>query len=106
MLMSKKIGWLILATAVLLHCGGKSVTDIPATDGNPAAGGSATTSSAGNGGTADSNECSDSGVLEGGCGGEAGENPLQPYARLRTACSSNVTVNRNGSPVSIDFCIK
>jgi hypothetical protein len=82
------------------------VTDIPASDDDTVAGGSATVSSAGSGGTADSNECIDSGVPEGGCGGEAGENPLQPYARLRTACGSNVTINRNGSPVAITFCLK
>lgn len=104
--MSKKIGWLMLATAVLLHCGGKSVTDITGSDDDTAAGGSAAVSNAGGGALGDGNGCIDSGVPEGGCGGEAGADPLEPYARLRTACGSNVTVNRHGSPVAINYCLK
>jgi hypothetical protein len=104
MLMSKKIGWLMLATAVLLHCGGKSVTDIAGSDDDTAAGGSTVVSNAGSGGTADNNGCIDSGVPEGGCGGEGGEKPLEPYARLRTACGLNANVNRNGTPAPISLC--
>ena len=41
-----------------------------------------------------------------GAGGEAGERPLEAYARLRTACGLNAKVNRRGESVGVDYHIR
>jgi hypothetical protein len=83
----------VLATAALLHCGGESVS-APAP---PAAVG------VGNGGSESGNageEC------DAGAAGATASYGTRAYARLRSACSLDVKVNRRGAPVSIDFTIK
>ena len=93
------MGGVLLALFVLVSCGGRTLAD---------------SSNGVNGDTADqggsssaADECALGGAQDdGGCGGMAGEKPLEDYARLRTACSRNTKVNRRGMPVSIDYCIR
>jgi len=86
---------------LLVACGGRALTD--SSDASDATDGDAATS----GGTSNASEACLGGAPDpGGCGGAAGERPLDAYARLRTACSLNVKVNRRGGPVSIDYCIR
>ncbi|MEO8903164.1 MAG: hypothetical protein ABI488_13665 [Polyangiaceae bacterium] len=86
---------LMLAVGLtFVSCGGKSATDGLAPDGGE---GGAT----GTGGSPSADACDDAGAADAGCGGEGGDHPLEPYARLRTACNTTVTVNRRGPPVRI-----
>ena len=62
-------------------------------------------SASGGNANADAVECSSGGSADGGCN-QGGDSQLEAYARLRTACSLNVKVNRRGSPVSIDCHIR
>jgi hypothetical protein len=100
--MAHKAGWGLLALGIaLVHCGGISVTPIDSDNATQENGGSSATTSAG---SAETGGCM-ADALEAGCGGEAGEKPLEPYARLRTACGQ-VNVNRRGNPVAVTFCIQ
>jgi hypothetical protein len=99
--MAHKAGWVLLVLGVaLVHCGGISVTPIDSSNAAQDDGGS---SAATGGANTESGGCA-ADTLEAGCGGEAGDNPLEPYARLRTACGP-VNVNRRGDPVAVTFCI-
>ena len=86
---------------LVMACGGQTTWD----PSSPTTGTTATNGGAGNAAA----ECL-GGAPDGGCGGEgdgdAGERALDPYARLRTACSLSARVNRRGAPVSIDYCIR
>jgi len=84
----------LLVTMLLLDaCGGQSTAEpLSAMAGNaPASGGASTSSDA----------CPPA-VTDGGCGGEAGDRALEPYARLRASCSRRTAVDRESAPVSID----
>ena len=94
-------GWVVALGLAIVHCGGKSITAIDSDDSTPSGGSAA--SAAGNGGATSATECDDAGFVEGGCGGEAGDDPVQSYAALRTGCPQNAIVNRNGKPVAICF---
>jgi len=89
--------WALLLLA-LMSCGGRATSDPAQTPALPAGTGGAT------GADATINTCG--GVADGGCAGEGGERPLEPYARLRPACSLSVQINRRGTPVSIDCHIQ
>jgi hypothetical protein len=94
-------GWVVLGLAVV-HCGGKATTTIESDD---SASGGAAASAVGAGAATSTVDCDDAGPSEGGCGGEAGDNPVQTYAGLRTSCQPNTTVNRSGKPGAICFRI-
>ena len=95
---SQVVGGLLLLVLLLpWGCGGRTTADfLDATTGGAAVNGGA-------GNAVD--ECA-GGAPDGGCGGEAGEHPLQDYARLRTACGRNLLVNRRGAAVSTCFHIR
>jgi len=82
----------VLLVVLLLSCGG-TTTDSP----GPAAG-EAPVGGAGG----EASECS-GGAADGGCNGRGGEAALEAYARLHTACSLTLRVNRRGKPVCIDY---
>jgi len=82
----------------LLGCGGRATSDPSEAPALPAGTGGAI------GADATINTCG--GAADGGCAGEGGEHPLEPYARLRPACGLSVHVNRRGAPVSIDCHIQ
>jgi hypothetical protein len=88
--------WLLAAPAfALLHCGGRAELD--SGTAQTADGGAAVDAMADDGRSTD-DTCA-------GAGG-ARERPLEPYARLRTACHGSATINRGGAPVPIDPHIK
>lgn len=84
-----------LMVLVLIHCGGHTASSSSGSSSGNAVGGA--------GGGQD--ECAGA-SSEGGCDGAAGERALEEYARLHTACSLNVRVNRRGKPVCIDYHIR
>ncbi len=101
--MSNKLGWWGIALGLAIaHCGGKSVAEVAS---DAAASGGSGVSIAGSAGAANMAECDDAGPSDGGCGGEAGADPSQPYAGLRTGCAQNASANRRGAPVPICFHI-
>jgi hypothetical protein len=86
----------LLTVFALLNCGGSTTADLPGGMDGDASGGGA---------SPDDMECAGA-AGDGGCdGGGGGEQPLEPYARLRTACNLNVRVNRRGTPVCISLHI-
>jgi hypothetical protein len=95
---SRVVGGLSIVVLLLLtDCGGRATAD----SASAAAG-----TAAANGGAANAaGECL-GGAADEGCGGEAGSRPLEEYARLRTACSLAVKVNRRGACVSVDTHIR
>ena len=98
MLGLRLVGGVLAASFLLLSCGrvASADADTPAVaDSDASVGGAA----------GDANECS-GGAPEGGCNGVGGEGALEAYARLRTACSLTVRVNRRGDPVCIDYHLK
>ena len=96
--MSRSTALVGLSIAVLLiDCGGRTTSDSSSATADTAV------VNGGAGNTAD--QCL-GGAADGGCGGDAGEHALEPYARLRTACRLPARVNRRGAPVSIDVCIR
>jgi hypothetical protein len=90
---------LVTVALMLMNCGGRDTT-------NPSGADDGTTMTQGGGGSASVADACLGGAADGGCGGEAGERPLEPYARLRTACGRSVMVNRQGGAASICFHIK
>ncbi|MES1186612.1 MAG: hypothetical protein ABUL60_22555 [Myxococcales bacterium] len=89
------VGGGVLSVVLLLSCGG-TTTDSPAPAPSEVPVGGA---------SGDASECS-GGAPDGGCDGRGGEAALEAYARLRTACSLTVRVNRRGAPVCIDYHLK
>jgi hypothetical protein len=95
----RRWGWVVALGLAIVHCGGKSTTTIEPDD--PTTSGGSAAPAAGNGGATSAAECDDAGLVEGGCGGEAGDDPVQSYAALRNGCQQNTIVNRGGKPVAI-----
>lgn len=96
MLGLRLVGGGLLTAFLMLNCGGATTADSPgAADSDAAVGGVG----------GDAIECS-GGAPDGGCNGVGGEHALEAYARLRTACSLTVRVNRRGEPVCIDYHLK
>jgi len=96
MLGFRMVGGALLAVFALLNCGRSTTADLPG----------ATASEASVGGAGgDAGECGGA-APEGGCTGVGGEPALEAYARLHTACSLTLRVNRRGSPVCIDSHIR
>ena len=95
MLGLRLLGAGLLTAFAFLNCGGSSTSNSSgATEGGASVGASS-----------DGMECAGA-APDGGCGGAGGEAVLEPYARLRTACSLSVRVNRRGAPVCIDSHIQ
>jgi len=90
------VGGGLLAACLVLNCGGATAADSPgAADSDTSVGGVG----------GDAIECN-GGAPDGGCNGAGGERALEAYARLRTACSLTVRVNRRGEAVCIDYHLK
>jgi len=106
--MSRRVGCgllgLLALSVVLVHCGGIAVTPTDSDNAHSDDGGSTATATGGNAGSKAENGDCVADTFDGGCGGAAGA-PLDPYARLRTACG-DVNVNRRGNPAPIAFCIR
>lgn len=90
-----------VAALVLLQCGGQAVSTEPAPSATDASG-----SGPIGGGSATADTCAGGASEDGGCNQGGDDSGLEPYARLRTACSLNASVNRRGRPVSIDCHIR
>ena len=108
----RTLGALALASSLtLLHCGARpDLSFEPDASVVPAGGGAAVPvpipvpANAADAAPAD--DCDDdAGVVD--CpDASASPNPIDPYARLRTACGSSVTVNRRGPSTAICHHIK
>jgi hypothetical protein len=87
----------VVTVAALTACGGSYERSGDAPDESHDPGGGA-----GN----DSDECSEVAGGAAGCGGEAGATPLEDFAKLRSACGLNATVNRGAGPGKLCFRIR
>jgi len=89
----------VVLTALLLAFGcGRTETD----NGLRAAGGAESPA----GDVSFGGECAGGAPADGGCGGEAGERALEPYARLHTACGQHLEVNRGGRGAPVCFRLR
>ena len=97
--MSRGLGWFVAVSGLaVVHCGGRAELDFEP-EASPSGGAAATADDC-------NDEVPDAGCMAGDAGGDAGSSPLEPYARLRTACAKNITINRRGPAVPLCHHIK